>query len=112
MNVTAICKKIFEVALPVSKETSAPIAYITVSVGASVPCSDKELWETFNKIRWDTELSSAELNIIRMQTTGDPLTDRRLSVDSLSEFEDDTGASLVHPIPAVSGSIMVTLPAV
>lgn len=106
MDSIAIAQKIFTVALPVAQQIDAPTAYINIVAGADVPFTDRELWESFNKIRWDTELSSAELKIMRMEKTSVSDTDKKLAVVSISEFEDETGLNRVHNIPPEKGVIL------
>lgn len=92
METTEICKKIFDFVLPYSEQTSAPISYINLEVGFSVKNSENELWETFNKLRWDTKLASAELLILKKNYTGTEK-DTSIRVVSLSLFEDDGKSS-------------------
>jgi hypothetical protein len=106
MNISSIAKKIFDAALPVAQKTDAPTAYVNVVVGANIPFSDKELWEAFNKERWDTALSTAELAITRMCKTGIRANDKKLTVVSISEFEDETGLNRVHAVSPENGVIL------
>ena len=105
MDISSIAQKIFDAALPVAQSIDAPTAYVNVVAGADVPFTSKELWEAFNKKRWDTPLSSAELKISCMIKTGDDEIDKKLAVVSISEFEDETGLNRVHNISPEKGTI-------
>jgi hypothetical protein len=61
-----VCRKIFDLMLPFSRQADAPIAYITVKFGYDCPLEEKALIDTFNQIKWDSELSAADINIIRV----------------------------------------------
>lgn len=102
-NMTAqeICQKIFDIALPYAQGMSAPVSYINVEAGCNYPIGDDELWETFNKIKWDTVLSSAELMIIRKPYSAG--TEKNLRVVSITPFEDDESFSA--PLPVRNGTI-------
>lgn len=96
MTAEEICKKIFDIALPYAQKMSAPVSYINVEAGCNVPVSDEELWDAFNKIKWDTALSSAELMIIRKPYSRG--TGNNLRVTSIIPFEDDEGGSAPQPV--------------
>ena len=89
MDVTEICKKIFSIAEPYAQNNDSPISYINIEFGFNVGISEEELWSTFNKIRWDTILSSAELFIIRKPFIG--IIDNSIKVTSVALFEDEEG---------------------
>lgn len=101
MTAEEISQKIFDIALPYAKEMSAPVSYINVEAGCNVPVSDDELWNAFNKLKWDTVLSSAELMIIRKPYASG--TQKSLRVVSITPFEDDEGVS--GPQPVRNGTI-------
>lgn len=91
MDIQNICKEIYNLALGYADKTNAPIAYINVEAGFNFEYDDNVLWESFNKLRWDTVLSSAELFIVRKPFSGHK--DGSLRVVSLSVFEDDEGGT-------------------
>lgn len=96
MTAEEICQKIFDIALPYAQKMSAPISYINVEAGCNIPVSDEELWEAFNKLKWDTVLSSAELMIIRKPWSAG--TEKKLRVVSITPFEDDEGITAPQPV--------------
>ncbi|MCR4940366.1 MAG: hypothetical protein K5930_09720 [Treponemataceae bacterium] len=102
MDIQTICKKIYNLTLGYAGKLNAPVAYINVEVGSNFAYEDNQLWEAFNKIRWDTVLSSAELFIVRKTFSG--VSDDSLRVVSITVFEDDSGNSPV--IPVVDGLIV------
>lgn len=89
MTAEEISQKIFDIALPYAQKMSAPVSYINVEAGCNIPLSDDELWDAFNRLKWDTVLSSAELMIIRKPYS--PGTEKKLRVVSITPFEDDEG---------------------
>lgn len=97
MDVQEVCKKIFDFVLPYADKMKAPVSYINVEVGCNFQASDDLLWNTFNEIRWDTVLSSAELFIVRRPFNG--VSDDSLRIVSLAAFEDENGDA---PIISIS----------
>jgi hypothetical protein len=61
-----VCRKIFELLLPYSRQDDSPIAYITAKIGYECPLMEHSLIDTFNRVKWDSELSAADINIIRV----------------------------------------------
>lgn len=106
MDIETVVRKIFEAALPASEGIDAPIAYVNVVAGADILFDDRELWDAFNKIKWDSAISSAELRITRMGPTGIDGNDKKLAVVSISEFEDETGLNRIHNISPEKGRIL------
>lgn len=101
MTAEEICHKIYDIALPYAQKMSAPVSYINVQAGCNYPVSDDELWNAFNKIKWDTVLSSAELMIIRKPYAAG--TEKTLRVVSITPFEDDE--SVTTAVPVKNGDI-------
>ena len=85
MDLEKICKKIFDFVIPYAEKSESPISYINIELGFSVDISENDLWETFNKMRWDTKLSSAELLLIKKSYTGTDK-DSSIRIISLSVF--------------------------
>ncbi|MCM1321856.1 MAG: hypothetical protein NC041_09555 [Bacteroides sp.] len=85
MNEEEVCEAIYALVLPVSNKIPSPVAYINVKLGFDCPFAETALWNVFNKIKWNTPLSSAELFISRNSYTGTP--DTSVCVESLSFFE-------------------------
>ena len=97
MDVNQICKKIYDFVLPFAEKTQSPLAYVNLEIGFSVDIPENDLWECFNKITWDTPLSSAELFILKKSYTGTSK-DNAINIISLSVFEDDGKSSPLIPI--------------
>ena len=103
MDLNAVCKKILDVALPFSEYSSAPIAYICVSIGKTCPFSQEELKECFAKIKWDTDLSAAELSFTN-ETSSDSVA---LEVTEVVEFQDENDSPAArHKIQYSDGFIL------
>ena len=97
MDVNQICKKIYDFVLPFAEKTQSPLAYVNLEIGFSVDIPENDLWECFNKITWDTPLSSAELFMLKKSYTGTEK-DTSIRIISLSVFEDDGKSSPLIPI--------------
>lgn len=89
MNEKEICKKIFELIKPCESKMKAPIAYVNVEIGFDLHISEEELQEEFIAMRWDTELSSADISLIRKPSTGEK--DTGIKVISVTGFADENG---------------------
>ena len=93
MNIQEVCRKIYEIALPVCQKSEAPIAYISVILSRDFPFAPNVLYEEFNRVKWNTPLSSSELDISQSQT------DAFSRVVSVTEFEDENGEAKSHETP-------------
>jgi hypothetical protein len=98
MDIQNICQRIYDVVLSYAEKTNAPVAYINVEAGSDFEYGDNALWEEFNKLRWDTELSSAELSIERKSSGASKSADNTLRVVSIVVFEDGSGDSPDIPV--------------
>ena len=101
MTVEEIAKKIYDISLPIAEKCEAPIAYINMIKGSKAIFGDIELYKAFNKVKWNTKLSTSELSfsITEIEPT-------IIRVLSLSEFEDENGSNLNHNISAQIGTII------
>lgn len=64
MELSEVCQKIFDIALPYANASESPVAGITLGKTASCPYTDAELCAAFKEICWDTALASADLQCI------------------------------------------------
>ena len=103
MDLETACKKILNVALPFSQYSSAPIAYVCVSKGKSCPFSEDQLSECFAKLKWDTELSSAELSFNKIESENVSFA---LQVTEVIEFESENCDAPHHKIQFSDGFIL------
>ena len=87
MNAEAISEKIYKLMLPFSTEDLPPVAYVSVEVGNDFDISDDEIRDSFNKKKWDTALSSAELLILRKPKS--IFSDASVILGGFSFFNDD-----------------------
>lgn len=69
-----------------------PIAYISIEAGADFPVTDAELAEAFDKAKWDTGFSSAELLILRKPNFGKQ--DSSLIFGGFSLFADEVDGKI------------------
>lgn len=94
-----VCRKIYNAAYIVAGQaySGAPVAYIHISAGEDAfKCAD-EIIKMFNRLKWDTPLSTADLDI----TLDREISSNILDIQKVEEFYDDergTAASYaVHP---------------
>ena len=87
MDLEHIYKHIYNASVSCLPDDCYPIAYINICVGKHFPYTDEQIDEAFRKFRWDSAISSADLNIIRSES----MDDFSLEVTSLNEFLDDSG---------------------
>ena len=101
MQIEEVSKKIYDIALPIAEKCEAPIAYITILKGKDSQFSDIELYKAFNKMKWNTKLSTSELSFTKTDV------DKTiLRVLSISEFEDENGTAISHSVKAEAGTII------
>ena len=87
MDTYSIFRHIHDVAVSALPAGAYPLAYINICVGKRFPFSDEEIDDAFKKLKWNSAISTADLNIIRSSSAGDDT----LEVTSMNEFVDDSG---------------------
>jgi len=87
MNAEEISGKIFHLMLPFTTEDLPPIAYVSIEIGNDFEISNDEIRNSFDKIKWDTALSSAELLILRKPKSS--FSDSSVILGGFSFFNDD-----------------------
>ncbi|HIW37309.1 MAG TPA: hypothetical protein IAA30_10060 [Candidatus Treponema faecavium] len=95
MNLQDVCQKIFEYAQAANAGSDEFIAYINIEVGLQFPFSDADVMKTFHHLVWDTDFSSADLNI---EHTG-MLRDTEIALVSLSCFSDGEHPERIIVVP-------------
>lgn len=99
MDVSLICKKIYKaVYIVVLTEGSlAPVAYIHLRAGKNVAEYKEALQKEFDRLKWNTPLSTADLEI----KIDDSLMDDTVKIDFVEEFfDDETGLAKKYPVLA------------
>lgn len=99
MDVSLICKKIYKaVYIVVLTEGSlAPVAYIHVTAGKNAVEYKEAMQKEFDRLKWNTTLSSADLEI----KIDDSLMDDTVKIDYVEEFfDDETGLAKKYPVLA------------
>lgn len=88
-----VCRKIYNAAYIVAGKaySGAPVAYIHISAGRDAFKSADEIVKMFNRLKWDTPLSAADLDI-RLDTN---LSSNLLDIQRIEEFYDDEKGSAV-----------------
>ena len=92
MDIQSIYKHIHDVVVSALPDDSYPLAYINICVGKNFPFSNDEINDGFKKLKWDSDISTADLNIIRSTE----MEDNALEVTSMNEFVDDSGAGKTY----------------
>lgn len=94
-----VCRKIYNAAYIVAGKvfSGAPVAYIHIVAGEDAFKNADEISRMFNRLKWDTPLSSADLDI----TLDSSLSSDILDIKEIEEFYDDERGSAasyaVHP---------------
>lgn len=102
-----ICQRIFDIASEYARRSESPVSFVNLSVSSSCPVSDEELWNGFNRIRWDTDLASAELMITRENPDKAAKEGYVIKVKSLSLFEEDDQVGAGEPVlPVQDGTVL------
>ncbi|MBO4758860.1 MAG: hypothetical protein J5505_02265 [Spirochaetaceae bacterium] len=87
MKAEDISGKIYKLMLPFTTEDLPPVAYVSIEVGNDFQISDEEIRSSFDKVKWDTALSSAELLILRKPKSS--FSDSSVILGGFSFFNDD-----------------------
>lgn len=87
-----IADKIFELMLPFTTSEMPPVAYVSIEVGNEFPTSNDDICRAFEKVKWDTPLSSAELLILRKPKS--IFNDSSVILGGFSFFSDDVDGNL------------------
>lgn len=95
MDLQDVCQKIFEYAQVANASSDELIAYINIEVGQNFPFSDADVIAAFHRLVWDTDFSSADLNIEHTST----LRANEIAVVSLSCFSDGEHPEKIIVVP-------------
>lgn len=98
MDLKNICQSIFFAVVSNIGENASPIAYINIRIGKKFPYSDSELISAFKEAKWDTAISTADLNIIHDETV-----DYQMKIEEISDFYDEDGKCNVFTVPDEDG---------
>lgn len=98
IDLKLVCRKIYNAAYVAAGKaySGAPLAYIHIKTGINCAVDTAALSRTFDELKWDSPLATADLSI-----TADPkIEDNLLKIESVEEFMDDNGIAeeySVHP---------------
>lgn len=87
MTLEEVCKNIYYAAHTAAAKAEAPVAYIRTKKSPDFPYSQTELAETFAELKWNTNLSSADLTVEDDKS----LPAGQLVITAVEEFMDDEG---------------------
>ncbi len=101
-DIDLICRNIYHAAwiATVRGFSGAPVAYIHLKTGKNSSVDKKELTKAFDKVKWDTPLSTADLSFEEDSSVSEDI----LIVEDIEEFQDDEGNAAkfkVHPEDSV-----------
>ena len=94
MDLKTVCAHIYYAVVNAIGECKSPIAYINVRVGEKFAFSDAEFLALFNKTKWDTVISTADLVIVH-----DDSLSAALKIEEISDFFDEDGNCNVFSVP-------------
>ncbi len=94
MDLKSVCAHIYYAVVNAIGECKSPIAYIKVRVGKKFVFSDDEFLALFNKTKWDTVISTADLVIVH-----DDSLEPALRIEEISDFFDEDGKCDVFTVP-------------
>lgn len=94
MDLKTVCAHIYYAVVNAIGECKSPIAYINVRVGKKFAFSDAEFLALFNKTKWDTVISTADLVIVH-----DDSLSAALKIEEISDFFDEDGKCDVFTVP-------------
>ncbi|WP_407426275.1 hypothetical protein [Treponema sp.] len=83
MDLESVCKDLIVTLCDMTKNDDAPVADVTLKVGKSWAFSDFETCECFNKEKWNSPVSNADLTIVH-----DDSLNELYRVEKISGFED------------------------
>ena len=86
-NAEVVCKKIFKAVYiaRMMRNSLEPVAYIHIKAGKTAFVGANEIYDNFARLKWDSPLSTADLEI-----SLDPgLPDNSLEIDFVENFFDD-----------------------
>lgn len=92
-----ICKKIYKAVYLVRLmgKSLDPVAYIHIKAGRGSFVEANELYEQFAKIKWNTPLSTADLEI----SLDESLAENALKIEFVEDFfDDETGQTNKYPV--------------
>lgn len=92
-----ICKKIYKAVYLVrlTGKSLDPVAYIHIKTGRGAFVEVNELYEQFAKIKWNTPLSTADLEI----SLDESLAENVLKIEFVEDFfDDETGRTNKYPV--------------
>ncbi len=99
MDVSLVCKKIYKAVYIVvlTEGSRAPVAYIHVRAGKAAAEYKGALQNEFARLKWNTPLSTADLEI----KTDNSLMDDVVKIDFVEEFfDDETAKAKKYPVLA------------
>lgn len=93
MDLDSICKEIYTFTCRASCGTEIPVAYIVVKVGKNFNFNDSELVRAFDKMKWNSPISSADLIVEH-----DDKMEELFKVQEIQGFVDDEGKATVYKV--------------
>lgn len=93
MDLNSICKEIYNFVCRATCGAESPVAYVVVKVGAGFSFSDSDLIQAFDKMKWNSPISSADLVVKH-----DSKMAEIFKVVEIQGFMDDDGKEKIYKV--------------
>lgn len=93
MDLNSICTEIYNFTCRASCGTELPVAYVVVKVGKKFEFSDSDLIQAFDKKKWNSPISTADLVVEH-----DDNMKELFKVDEIRGFVDDSGFERIYKV--------------
>lgn len=93
MDVHSICKEIYTFTCRACCGCETPVAYISVKLGAEFKFSDSDLISEFDKMKWNSPISTADLILEH-----DEKLPEIFKIKEIRGFEDDSGYEKIYKV--------------
>lgn len=93
MDLDSICKEIYTFTCRSSCGAETPVAYIFVKVGNGFKFKDSDLIQAFDKMKWNSPISSADLVVEH-----DGNMEELFKITEIRGFVDDEGWEVVYKV--------------
>lgn len=93
MDLNSICKEIYTFVCRATCGAESPVAYVIVKVGPEFSFKDSDLIQVFDKMKWNSPISSADLVIEH-----DSGLQKIFKVAEIQGFIDDDGHEKIYKV--------------
>lgn len=93
MDLNSICKEIYNFTCRATCGAETPVAYVVVKVGPEFKFSDSDLISVFDKMKWNSPISTADLEVVH-----DDKLKEIFKVSEIQGFVDDEGKEKIYKV--------------